>query len=217
MLRSAGYIIEEVRADDAHPDCVFVEDVAVVLGSVAVMTRPGAPSRRDEGPPVREAFARRFPIATIEAPGTLDGGDVMQVGGSVFVGQSTRTNREGIEQLATIAARSGIRVVTVRVYDGLHLKSAVLPLDAETVLVAADSVDENALGDLRVLNVDPAERFSASALPMRDGRLMVTTTAPATIEMLVGRGYSVAPLDVTELQAADGGLTCLSILFREPA
>ena len=217
MLRSAGYTIEEVASSEAHPDCVFVEDAAVVVGSIAVITRSGAAPRRGERPPVRDALARRFPIATIEAPGTLDGGDVMQVGGSVFAGRSTRTNPEGIEQLAAIAAGSGLRVATVRVLDGLHLKSAVLPLDAETVLVTPGAVDEEALGDLRILSEAPTERFSASVLPMRDGRLMVTTTAPATAEMLAGLGYSVAPVNVTELQAADGGLTCLSILFAEPA
>jgi dimethylargininase len=217
VLRSAGYTIGEVAGDEAHPDCVFIEDTAVVLGSVAVIARSGASSRRGEAVPVRDALTGRFSIATIDAPGTLDGGDVMQVGGKVYVGHSERSNPAGIEQLVEIAAGCGLDVTTVRVHDGLHLKSSVLPLDAETVLVTPDSVDEAALNGLRVVREAPTERFRASALPMRDGRLLITTSAPLTSEMLANIGYDVVPVDVTELQAADGGLTCMSILFRDPA
>jgi dimethylargininase len=133
------------------------------------------------------------------------------------VGHSERSNPAGIEQLVEIAAGCGLDVTTVRVHDGLHLKSSVLPLDAETVLVTPDSVDEAALNGLRVVREAPTERFRASALPMRDGRLLITTSAPLTSEMLANIGYDVVPVDVTELQAADGGLTCMSILFRDPA
>ena len=216
LLDSAGHTIEEVAGDEVHPDCVFIEDTAVVLGSVAVIARSGASSRRGEAAPVRDALGNRFSIATIDAPGTLDGGDVMQVGGKVYVGHSARTNPAAIEQLAEIATGCGLEVTTVRVHDGLHLKSSVLPLDAETVLVTPDSVDEDALNGLRIVREAPTERFRASALPMRDGRLLVTTSAPATSEMLASIGYDVVPIDVTELQVADGGLTCMSILFHEP-
>jgi dimethylargininase len=216
LLDSAGYTIEEVAGDEAHPDCVFIEDTAVVLGSVAVIARSGASSRRGEAAPVRDALTARFSIATIDAPGTLDGGDVMQVGGKAYVGHSARTNPAAIEQLAEIATGCGLEVTTVRVHDGLHLKSSVLPLDAETVLVTPNSVDEDALNGLRIVREAPTERFRASALPMRDGRLVITTSAPATSEMLASIGYDVVPIDVTELQAADGGLTCMSILFHEP-
>jgi dimethylargininase len=214
-LRSAGYTIDEVAADDDHPDCVFIEDTAVVLGSVAVIARCRATSRRGETDPVRAALSDRFAIAMIEPPGTLDGGDVMQIGGSVFVGRSTRTNQQGIDQLAAIAARVDLEVIGVEVRQGLHLKSAVLPLDAETVLTTPNSVEEEKLRGLRVLSEALSERFRASALPMRDGRLLVTSTAPLTAKMLAGAGYHVAPIDVTELQAADGGLTCMSILFAD--
>lgn len=217
MLDAAGYRIEAVAGDEAHPDCVFIEDTAVVLGSVAVIARSGASSRRGETAPVRDALANQFPIATIDAPGTLDGGDVMQVGGKVYVGHSERSNPAAIEQLKEIATGYELEVTAVRVHDGLHLKSSVVPLDAETVLITPDSVDEDALNGLRIVREAPTERFRASALPMRDGRLLMTTSAPATSEMLASIGYDVVAADVTELQAADGGLTCMSILFREPA
>lgn len=216
LLRSAGYAIEEVPGDEGHPDCVFIEDAAVVVGSVAVVARSAAKSRRGETGPVRDALASRFSLAPIEAPGTLDGGDVMQIGGSIYVGHSRRTNLAGIGQLAEIAREAGLDVTTVKVDDGLHLKSSVLPLDTETVLVTPNCVDETALRGLRVLSESPTERLRASVLPMRDGRLLITDNAPYTTEMLAGAGYEVTPVDVTELQAADGGLTCMSILFAEP-
>ena len=216
VLRSAGYMIEEIPADDAYPDSVFVEDAAVVVGATAVATRSGAQSRRGETPPVSESLARRFDLERIAAPGTLDGGDVIQVGGSVYVGHSTRTNRAGIEQLAEIATRHGFPVVPVEVREGLHLKSSVLPLDAETVLVAPGNVDETAFGDLRILFAPPEGSHHTSVLPLRDGQLVITTGAPAAAAALAGNGFGVRSIDVSELQAADGGLTCMSILFPEP-
>jgi len=216
LLESAGYAIEAVAADERHPDCVFIEDTGVVLRSTAVIARSGAPSRRGETPQVAEALASRFSTTTIEPPGTLDGGDVMQIGGSVYVGRSRRTNRNGIDQLAAICAMLDLPVTIVDVHDALHLKSVVLPLDDEAVLTTPNSVDEQALKDLQILYEAESERRRCSALPMRDGRLMVTANAPATADMLAKAGYSVVPIDVSELQAADGGLTCLSIVFREP-
>lgn len=216
LLESAGYAIEAVAADERHPDSVFVEDTAVVVGLTAVVARSGAPTRRGETPPIAAALASRFSTTTIEPPGTLDGGDVMQIGGSVYVGCSRRTNRNGIDQLAAICATLDIPVTTVDVHDALHLKSVVLPLDDEAVLTTPNSVDEQALKDLLILYEAESERRRCSALPMRDGRLMVTANAPATADMLAKAGYSVVPIDVSELQAADGGLTCLSIVFREP-
>ncbi len=216
LLELAGYAIEAVAADERYPDSVFVEDTAVVVGSTAVIAHSGAPSRRGETPPVAAALASRFSTTAIEPPGTLDGGDVIQIGGSVYVGNSRRTNRHGIDQLAAICATLDVPVTTVAVHDALHLKSVMVPLDDEAVLTTPNSVDEQALKDLKILYEVESERRRCSALPMRDGRLMVTGNAPATADMLATAGYRVVPIDVSELQAADGGLTCLSIVFREP-
>jgi dimethylargininase len=216
LLDAAGYAVVQLPADEDYPDCVFIEDTAVVLGPMAIITRSGAPSRRGETDPVQDFLSDRFSIAAIEAPGTLDGGDVMQLNGSLYVGRSARTNEDGIAQLAAIAAPLGLAPTIVEVHDGLHLKSAVLPIDENTVLVTQNSVDEAALQGLRILYEDESERRSASALPLRDGRLIVTESAPATAAMLARAGYGVTPIDVSELQAADGGLTCLSILFQAP-
>jgi dimethylargininase len=213
MLERAGYRIQFVAADEAHPDCVFIEDTVVVVGDVAVITRPGAPSRRGEVAAVRAALPPGLRCCVIEAPGTLEGGDVFMLSDTIYVGLSGRTNRSGIEQLASIASNAGRALVTVPVVDVLHLKSAVLPLDSETVLVTPDAVDESALGSLRVLYESESERHGASALPMRDGSVLVTASAPLTTQRLRDGGYDTRSIDVSELQAADGGLTCLSVLI----
>lgn len=211
-LETAGYLVEEVAADNEQPDCVFIEDTAVILGSTAVITRPGAPSRRGETEPVATALRKHFPLVEIEAPGTIDGGDVFIINDTVFVGRSERTNFEGIDQLRSIAAEQGLGVVAVGVYDALHLKSVVLPVDDETVLVTPHSVEEDVLIGLRLVYEVDSERHRCSALPLRDGRLLVTAGAPETAATLEALGHDIVLIDVSQIQMADGGLTCMSIL-----
>ena len=212
-LARAGHTIEVVPTDEAHPDCVFIEDTAVIVGEVAIMTRPGAISRRGETLPVATALSARFAIAHISDPGTLDGGDVFIMGDVVYVGRSARTNSDGIDQLRAIVFHQGLGLVTVEVKEVLHLKSGVLPIDGETVVVTRGTVEEEKLGALEILYEDEAERHLFSALPLGDGRVLVTASAPSTAETVAGSGYEVVPIDVSQIQAADGGLTCMSILF----
>ena len=212
-LSVAGYAIIEIPADEECPDCVFIEDAAVIIGSIAVITRPGAPSRRAETPPVARALQSHKTVVSIESPGTVDGGDVFTMNNTVYVGLSERTNQEGIAQLRPVAASQGLGLQVVKVMDTLHLKSAVLPVDSETVVVTPASVDEPALGDLRILYEDAAERHRFSGLPMFNGRLLATASSPRTNQMLAASGYLLDVIDVSELQAADGGLTCMSILI----
>jgi dimethylargininase len=213
QLSKAGYTVLEIPTDDRCPDSVFVEDTAVIVGAVALITRPGARSRRPETGPVAAALQPHMPTVAVTEPGTIDGGDVFVSGKTVYVGRSQRTNGEGIEQLRRISATQGLEVVTVGVYDTLHLKSAVLPVGGETVVVTPNSVEEEQLEDLHVVFEDETERFRFSALPLRDGRLLVTENAPRTAAKLESAGYEVVAIDISELQAADGGLTCLSIVF----
>ena len=212
-LSEAGYAIVEIPADEGCPDCVFIEDTAVIIGSIAVITRPGAPSRRSETPPVAKALQPYKTVTSIEPPGTVDGGDIFTMNNTLYVGLSERTNLEGIAQLRPVVASQGLRLQVVKVVDTLHLKSAVLPVDGETVVVTPDSVDQLALGDLRILYEDAAERHRFSGLPMLNGRVLATASSPRTNNMLTSAGYLLDPIDVSELQAADGGLTCLSILI----
>lgn len=214
-LRDAGYEIEIVAADNDHPDCVFIEDTAVVVGSVAVAARPGVEGRRGEVRPVIERLERKFPVVEIEAPGTLDGGDVMMMGNNVFVGRSKRTNDEGIAQLSRVAESQGLSVTTVPVEEVLHLKSGVLPVDDHTVVVTKGTVDESLLSGLRIVYEAPHERHAFSALPLGNGGVLVTANAPGTTALVADLGLSPVLIDVSEIQAADGGLTCMSILIDD--
>lgn len=212
-LEASGYAIEALAADEAHPDCVFVEDTVVIIGSVALITWPGAPSRRGEIEPVAAALADRFEIARAGAPATLDGGDVFTLGNRTWVGISQRTNPEGAQRVGEVASGQGLGVVPVPVTGVLHLKSAVSPVDEETVVVTPGTVDESLLTGLRLIYEDPGERHRFSALPLRTGRVMVTANAPRTADQLAAKGLEPIPIDVSEIQAADGGLTCISVLF----
>jgi dimethylargininase len=162
---------------------------------------------------VAEALEPHLAAVAITEPGTLDGGDVMRIGGDVFVGRSERSNEDGISQLKKIAHGMGLTATPVDIAGVLHLKSAVLPLDDETVLMSRQHVDDTALHAYHVIPKAPGEEHLASALPLADGRVMVTASAPLTIAELESHGYHVVAVDTSQFQAADGGLTCLSILI----
>ena len=215
VLAAAGYEIEIVPADEEHPDCPFIEDVAVVLGSLAVITRPGAAERRGEVGPVADRLAGMMATERIKSPGTVDGGDVLVVGGTVYVGRSARTNDAGIAQLSRIAGAAGFDVAAVPVTGVLHLKSAVASLDHETLLVAPGCVDRALFAGYTIIEKEPGEEHFASVLRLRRGPLIVTKRAPITGGRLAAAGYDTLPIDVSEFQAADGGLTCLSLLVED--
>lgn len=212
-LEQAGYEIETLPADETCPDCVFIEDTAVIFGELALITRPGAQERIPEIPPVEEFLRERFATTAVEAPGTLDGGDVMIMGRTVYVGASQRTNREGIDQLRAVVHGQGMSLVVVPVEGVLHLKSAVLPVGDQTVVVTPGKVDESMLDGLRIVHEPEAEHLLFSALPLSDGTVLTTAGAPATASLLEGMGLAITPIDMSEILAADGGLTCMSILY----
>lgn len=214
LLSCSGYQVHLLAADERHPDCPFIEDAAFVLDSFAVATRPGAPERRGEVAPVAAALASMMPVHTIVEPGTIDGGDVLRLGSTVFVGLSSRTNRHAVDQLGEMAADDNLSVVGVPVAGVLHLKSAVAALDEETVLIASGCVDVSQFSSYRIIEKAPGEEHLASVLRLRTGVLAVTTTAPQTTERITEAGFEVTIADSSEFQAADGGLTCLSILIE---
>jgi dimethylargininase len=216
LLRDLGLEVLEVPADPSFPDCCFVEDVAVVLDGLAVLTRPGAESRRGEIPPVEEVLARFRPLARIEAPATLEGGDVLAVGRTLFVGRSPRTNARGVEQLRALAEPLGWRVVTIPVIGCLHLKSAVTALDERHVLANPAWIDPSPLQGLEIVAVDSEEPGAANVL-RAGGAVVAHAGFPRTLERIAARGYDVRPLDVSEFLKAEAALTCKSLLFRRKA
>ena len=168
-LERRGCRIIALPADPDLPDSVFVEDAAVVLPDLAVITRPGAPSRRPETAAVAAALAPLRRLAFIQPPGTIDGGDVLSAGRTLFVGMSKRSDADGIDQLRALAAPAGFEVRPVPIRGCLHLKSAVTAVGDETLLVNPDWVDAAAFPGFEILAVDPGEPHAANALRVGDG------------------------------------------------
>ena len=211
LLASLGCTIEWLPAAPESPDAVFVEDTAVVVDEVAVVARPGAASRRGETEAVAAALARRRPLARIEAPGTLDGGDVLRVGKRVFVGRSARSDASGRDQLRAILEPYGYTVEAVTVTGCLHLKSAATEVADGTLLLHPGWLDAAPFAGLDLVPVDPAEPFAANAL--RLGATVVHPAAfPRTRRRLESHGIEVRPVAADELAKAEGGVTCCSIL-----
>ncbi|MDH4036220.1 MAG: dimethylargininase [Candidatus Krumholzibacteria bacterium] len=209
---------EIVRAPAAHdlPDAVFVEDVALVMDEVAVMTRPGAESRRAELPGVEPLLARYRDVVRIEAPGTLDGGDVLLVGRRFFVGRSSRTNDAGIVHLRALVSEHGYSVDAVDVRGCLHLKSAVTAVGESTLLGNGTWVDRGAFGDVAWIDVDPAEPHAANALWVGDGVIYpraYSRTAALVRTHLDSKGMLLRLVDASELAKAEGGVTCCSLIL----
>ena len=214
LLRDLGLEVVEIPADPAFPDCCFVEDVAVVLDGLAVLTRSGAVSRRGEVPAIEDALARFRPLARVEAPATLEGGDVLAVGRTLFVGSSTRSNAAGLERLRELAEPLGYRVVAVPVTGCLHLKSAVTALDDGRVLANPDWIDVTPFQNLDVVPVAPEEPGAANVLRIRH-TVVGHPGFPRTLERVAALGFAVRPLDVSEFLKAEAALTCKSLLFRQ--
>jgi dimethylargininase len=212
-LTAAGCRVERLPSGPAMPDAVFVEDLAVAFDDLAIITRPGAASRRVETAVVREALRRHRPIHSIEAPGTVDGGDVLVVGRRVYVGRSSRTNADGIAQISRILTRFGYSVYGVAVKGCLHLKSAATAVDEGVLLVNPEWIDKAVFGDVDFVDVHEDEPMAANAL--RVGSLVIYPTAfPRTAERLMRSGLTLMPIDASELAKAEGAVTCCSVIFK---
>lgn len=218
-LQALGIEVVRLPADEAQPDCCFVEDTAVVLDELAIVTTMGSPPRRGEAPAIEAELRKHRRVERIALPATLDGGDVLVIGKRIFVGRTTRTNDAGIEVLRSLTAPHGYDVVTVRVPGCLHLKSAVTALDDETLLAnralidPVDVGDTWSLGAFRIIDVDPAEPGAANVLRVR-GEIWAHAGFPRTLERLVRAGFTVSPVDISELIKAEAALTCLSLLLH---
>ncbi len=212
-LETLGCRVVQVEPTPHLPDGVFVEDTAVVLDALAVITRPGAPSRRGETESVAHALRSHRAVRFLEGPATLDGGDVLQIGRQLFAGRSRRTNDRGIAQLRALAEPLGYAVTAVPFRDCLHLKSAVTWIGDDTILCNPDWVDAHFFGDLQAITVDAEEPFAANALRLGSTVLMAESH-PRTRRVLESRGIHVESVDCSEIEKAEGGVTCCSIIFE---
>ncbi len=211
-MRSEGWDTIEVPPADDCPDAVFVEDTVVVYGDLAVIARPGADARRPETAGTEETLeALGYRIARIEAPGTLDGGDVLKHDGTVWVGLGGRTNEAGMEQLAELLAPLGATVVGIPVSRVLHLKSGVTALPDGTVIGYEPLVDEPGRWP-SFLAVPEAE--GAHVVLLDGSTVLMSASAPATRALFEQRGLRVVAVDVTEFEKLEGCVTCLSVRLR---
>ncbi|UDF14677.1 N(G),N(G)-dimethylarginine dimethylaminohydrolase [Antiquaquibacter oligotrophicus] len=211
-LAAEGFEVLDVAAADDLPDSVFVEDTVVIFDDLAVITSPGVESRRGEVDDVRETVASLgLRVEEISAPGTLDGGDVLKVGTTIYVGSGGRTNGEGIRQLREILVPLGYRVVGVPVKKVLHLKSAVTALPDGTVIGHKSLVEHPGIFD-RFLAV-PEVHGSAVVVLSHDA-VLISASAPKTAALLESLGYRVVPVEVSEFEKLEGCVTCLSVRIR---
>lgn len=210
-LEAAGYRVERLDSDASMPDSVFVEDMAVVLGEMAILTRPGAESRRGEMPAIAAALAAHRALHAVQPPGQVDGGDVLVVGRRVFVGRSTRTNRAAAVQIRRFVGPFGYDVVETEVRGCLHLKSAVTALDDERLLVNPEWIDAAAFEGFEQVEVAAAEPSAANVLRLAD-RIIAPRAFPRTAERLSRLSYRVELVDASELAKAEGAVTCCSLI-----
>ncbi len=213
LLIDLGCKVRRLSEEPDQPDSVFVEDTAVILDDTAVITRPGAARRRNETQSIAEVLKEYRTLNQIADPGTLDGGDVLRIGRTLYVGNSVRSNIPGIKQLMEIVAPLGYDVEVVKVNGCLHLKSAVSLVGEETLLINRSWVDADSFGVHReFIDIDPSEPYAANALLVGD-ELIYPQSFPRTRLRLENSGIGVRAADVSELQKAEGALTCCSLIF----
>jgi dimethylargininase len=213
-LAQLGVRIVSLPAEPALPDAVFVEDAAVITEEVAIISRMGAPSRRPEGITLIDTLSHYRPIKFLVEPATLDGGDVLRVGRCVFVGLSQRTNREGFVQLSDMLGAYNYEVHPVAVRGCLHLKSACSYIGNNTVLVNRHLIDVEPLRGFELIDVPDEEPAGANALLINEV-VTIPGSFPKTRVLLEKRGFHVRTIDLSELQKAEAGVTCTSLIFND--
>jgi dimethylargininase len=215
-LRSLGATVVRAPDEPTLPDGVFVEDAALVLDEVAIITRPGAPSRRPEIESMARVLSAYKSLQRIQPPGTLDGGDVLVVGRKIYVGLSSRTNHDGLAQLETLLSEWGYEVIPVPLNGCLHLKSAVTQVADNLLLINARWVRPGCFATIETMTVAPSEPAGAKALRIGTA-VLYPTHYPETAERLDRAGVRVVPVPCTELAKAEGGVTCCSVVFEAEA
>lgn len=212
LLRSLGLNVVELPKDDRCPDCCFIEDTALVLDELAIATRPGSEARRAEVAGVLPTVAKYREIVHVEAPATLEAGDVLRIGRDLFIGITSRTNREGIEFVRARAAQHGYKVHGVEVPGALHLKSVCTAVNERTILADSSRVDLEPFAGYELIEV-PSEEWMAANVLLVNGTVCVHSEFHKTLALLQERKIPVRTVDISEFLKAEAGLTCMSIIF----
>ncbi|MBN2579417.1 MAG: hypothetical protein JXB10_10530 [Pirellulales bacterium] len=213
-LREAGCQLLSLPAEEELPDAVFVEDAAIVFDELAILTRPGAASRRTEPAAIGKTLRRYRKVYEIQHPATLDGGDVLRIGRTLYVGATARSNPAAVEQLRNLLTPLGYCIKYVPVHGCLHLKSAVTQVREDLLLVNRTWVDVERFDRMAWIDVDPSEPPAANALWIGSA-VIYPANFPATQRRLEEQGVAVLAVDVSELQKAEAGVTCCSLLFQD--
>lgn len=212
-LRELGCEVHSLPAEPDLPDSVFAEDVAIVVDEIAIITRPGAESRLPEVESIARALSPYRQLCYIEVPGTVDGGDVLRIGKTLYVGISSRSNQAAIDQMHDYLAPYGYTVKGVAVTGCLHLKSAVTQVGDATLLINPAWVDRNDFAGMEFIEVDETEPHAANAL-MIGSTVIYSSSFPKTQKRLEEHGIRLKILDATEVAKAEGAVTCCSLVFR---
>lgn len=213
LLSDLGLYVISLPAEQELPDAVFVEDTAVVTDEVAVVTTMGCTARRREVDSISPVLEKYRLLQSINGAGVLEGGDVVQVGRTLFVGISTRTNVNGISQLSRIVTPYGYEVRPVQVKGCLHLSTGCGFIGRNTILANPSWVDLSPFEGFEIINVSPSEPWSANGLTLAD-HVLISAASPQTAARVRERGFRVLTVDISEFEKAEGGLTCLTLIFK---
>jgi dimethylargininase len=212
-LKQCGLKVTALDPDENFPDSTFIEDACLMTPRCAVITNPGAASRRDETIRIAEALkGLGLPVERIQSPGTLDAGDVMMVKDHYFTGLSERTNTDGASQLNHILKKYDYTSSTIELEKVLHLKTGISYLESNNLLAFGEFLTHPALSSFNILEVDPDESYAANSVWI-NGKVLVPRGFSKTIRMIENAGYQVIEVDVSEFRKLDGGLSCLSLRF----
>jgi dimethylargininase len=213
VLKTLGCTVFELPAETDLPDSVFVEDTAFILPEIAVITRPGAASRKPETESILRALSPYIKLIQVREPATVDGGDVLVLGKNIYIGLSSRSNQTAIDQLNELLREYGYTVTGVKMHDCLHLKSAVTRVAEKTLLINKSWVDTHPFENFDWIEVDPVEPFAANCLPIGES-IVFPTSFPKTRAKLENKGYKIVTGDVDELAKAEGAVTCCSLIIQ---
>ncbi len=212
-LQACGLETIVLDADESYPDSVFVEDTALLTPSYAILTRPGAMSRRGEVIGMREVLTGYFEnIYEVSEPGTVEAGDIMMVGSHFYIGISERTNLEGAGQVISFLEKYGMTGSFIELEDVLHLKTGVSYLENNTLLAAGEFRGKKEFQNFNIIEIDPAESYAANCIWVNDN-VLVPAVHPITRQRIKDAGYNIIEIDVSEFRKLDGGLSCLSLRF----
>jgi dimethylargininase len=213
LLRNLGAQVIELPSDDQCPDCSFLEDTALVLDEIAIITRPGSEPRRREVDGVAPTVMKYRNVVRIDSPGTLEAGDVLRMGRNLLVGVSTRTNRDGIAMLRRAVKAYGYELLAIPMKGALHLKSVCTALDDHTLLVDPRHIDPAEFSEYKLIEVPAGESMAANALRI-NGAVCIHAGFHQTVDLLRTKGFDIRTVDISEFLKAEAGLTCMSIILQ---